>query len=338
MDRSEYTTNQRQIGNGFNPRPWARNPHLQSIFASLHLRTLGGNEMVDHADEVIVDGGNGVRLLGYHSRRPDGEGKALVLIIHGWEGSSNSTYVLHTGEYLFKRGCDIFRLNLRDHGESHHLNEGLFHGALTEETITAVRNASQLAGNRPFFVVGFSLGGNFALRVALHTKRIAVQNLRHVICISPLIDPYKSVLCIDRGPAVYRYYFVRKWRKSLRKKQELFPRLYNFEDLLHTNDSLEMTKILVNRYTPFRDYRDYFNQYTLLGDTLGDIAVPVTVVTSEDDPMIPVTDFYNIRANHHMNLIIHRYGGHCGFLDPFPFGCWYEPQICRIVEQYEKPS
>ena len=320
--------------NEFVPRPWARNPHMQTIFASLHFRALGKNEMADSSEEVIVDGGNGVRLLGYHSRHPDGTGKALVLIVHGWEGSSDSTYVRHSGRYLFRHGYDIFRLNLRDHGESHHLNEGIFHGALTEETITAIRNASQRADTRPFFLVGFSLGGSFVLRAALHMKQAPIHDLRHVICISPLLDPYKTILRIDTGPAVYRYYFVRKWRRSLRKKQELFPHLYDFGDLLHTRDSLKMTEILVNRYTPFRDYRDYFNHYTLRGNTLTDITVPVTIVVSEDDPVIPVQDFYDIRPNHRLHVIIHRHGGHCGFLDPFPFGCWYEPQIHRIIEQY----
>jgi hypothetical protein len=37
-------------------------------------------------------------------------------------------------------------------------------------------------------------------------------------------------------------------------------------------------------------------------------------LTSEDDPVVPVADFHNLPANPMLELIISRYGGHCGFL------------------------
>jgi len=140
--------------------------------------------MLEHSREMVVEGGNGVRLLGYLSRRPDDESHGLVVLIHGWEGSSESAYMLSTGRYLFERGFDVFRLNLRDHGRSHRLNEGLFHGALTEEVLNAAVEISRLArGNS--FIVGFSLGGNFALRIALRAPQAGIGNLKQVVCVSP---------------------------------------------------------------------------------------------------------------------------------------------------------
>ena len=133
----------------FLPAVWARSPHIQTIFGSLRLRAAGKNEMADVAREVITDAGNGGRLLGYHSRQPVRSPRGLIILIHGWEGSSDSTYVLSTGRYFFRRGYDIFRLNLRDHGRSHHLNQGLFHGALTDETARAVGNIARLLPDCP---------------------------------------------------------------------------------------------------------------------------------------------------------------------------------------------
>lgn len=316
----------------FAPAPWARNPHLQSIFASLRLRALGKNEMVENAGDIILDGGNGVRLLAFHSTQRLKNPKALVLLIHGWEGSSDSTYILHAGRYLYRRGCDIVRLNLRDHGDSHHLNEGLFNGTLIDETATAVGNAAGLAPDLPFFIVGFSLGGNFALRLALSRNGMPISGLKHVVCVSPLIDPYRSTVLIDRLP-VYRYYFLRKWKRSLRRKQELFPALYRFDDLLHINNTMELTERLISCYTEFEDCRDYFNRYTLRAGTLHDLATPVTLIAAEDDPVIPADDVRAIAGNPLLRLLIQRWGGHCGFLDPFPFGCWYEELINKIIEQ-----
>ncbi|HET58243.1 MAG TPA: alpha/beta fold hydrolase, partial [Deltaproteobacteria bacterium] len=270
----------------FAPAPWARSPHLQSIFASLRLRALGKNEMVDNARKIILDGGGGVRLLAFHSAQRRKKPKAFVLLIHGWEGSSDSTYMLHTGRYLYRLGCDIARLNLRDHGDSHHLNEGMFNGTLIAETATAVGNAAGLAPDLPFFIVGFSLGGNFALRLALSRNGSPIGRLCHVVCVSPLINPYRSTVLIDKLP-LYRHHFLHKWKRSLRRKQKLFPQLYQFDDLLHLNNTMALTERLINRYTEFDGCRDYFNHYTLETKTFHDLAVPVTVVAAEDDPVIP---------------------------------------------------
>src|SRR5512138_3470840 len=128
----------------FQPAPWARSPHLQTIFGSLGLRTWGANAMRAASRETVVDAGEGVRLQGSHARQLEREPKGLIILIHGWEGSIDSTYMHSTGRFFYRLGYDVFRLNLRDHGRSHHLNPGLFHGALTEETSRAVATIGRL--------------------------------------------------------------------------------------------------------------------------------------------------------------------------------------------------
>ncbi len=321
----------------FKPAPWARSPHLQTIFGSLRLRVLGANEMVDASQETIIDAGNGVRLLGSHSRQPEGRPPGgLIILLHGWEGSIDSTYILSTGRYFYRRGYDIFRLNLRDHGKSHHLNQALFHGALTEETALAIGNITRLLPGGPCYLVGFSLGGNFALRVALRQTVSPLANLREVFCISPALDPYKSTLAIDSGFPAYRHYFLGKWKRSLRKKQLFFPNLYHFDDLLHHDTCLGLTEAIMRYYTQFESYRDYFRHYTLTGNVLSSLTMPVTIFTADDDPVVAGDDFRLLPMSPYLRLSLQQYGGHCGFLDPFPRGCWYERQIARLIEQGEK--
>ena len=317
----------------FNPKPCLRNPHLQSMVASMKIRSLGRNEMVKYARKVIIDGGGGVRLLGFHSTQTDNGSRGLVLLLHGWEGSANSSYMLHTGRHLFDKGYNIFRLNLRDHGESHHLNQGLFHGALIEEAVKAAENISTLSRQKPFYIVGFSLGGNFALRIALNP----FDKLKHVLCVSPLLDPYKTTLAIDRGLFTYRYYFSRKWKRSLRKKEKLFPHLYNFEKTYPMRSLMEITDYFVKNYSDFKDYRDYFSRYTLLGDTFSELRIPVTIYAASDDPVIPASDYHTLNTNRNMHISLQPYGGHCGFIDNFTSGTWYERRIIETLDG-EKPE
>ncbi|HOG17774.1 MAG TPA: alpha/beta fold hydrolase [Syntrophales bacterium] len=316
----------------FLPEPWARHRHLQSMFASMKIRALGDNPMLRASRESVVDAGDGARLLGFHSPQREGKAPGLVVLLHGWEGSSESTYILTTGRFLYRCGYDVFRLNLRDHGNSHHLNEDLFHGARLEEVFQALSRIAELGGGRPFFIIGFSLGGNFGLRVSRLQVSRPIPSLRHVISISPALDPYKSTLLIDSGFFLYRSYFLNKWKRSLRKKESLFPGKYRFGPFLRAKTCMELTEALMPYFPEYPTYRDYFRQYTLLGDSLCELGVPTTIIASADDPVVPVEDLRGLKKGANLHLALQRYGGHCGFLgNPFPFGCWYEKEIADIL-------
>jgi predicted alpha/beta-fold hydrolase len=292
--------------------------------------------MIESAKETIVDGGDGVRLLGYHSQQSTSASRGLVTLIHGWEGSSDSTYVLSLGNYLYDKGYDVFRLNLRDHGESHHLNEGLFHGALIKETFQAARNIAGLSDNKPFYLVGFSLGANFALRIAVRHSQSAIPNLKQVIAVSPALDPYKATVGIDASLSIYRLYFLDKWKKSLQTKQSLFPDKYDFRDIMHHKTCMALTEAIMPCYPDYNSYTEYFSQYTLRDDFFSKLAVPVHIIASEDDPIVSIDDIRGLKENRYLSISLQRYGGHCGFIDFFPFRCWYEGEIERILRQSEE--
>ena len=61
------------------------------------------------------------------------------MLLHGWEGSADSTYLLSLAQSLFAAGFEVVRLNLRDHGATHHLNRELFHSCRLPEVVGAVR-------------------------------------------------------------------------------------------------------------------------------------------------------------------------------------------------------
>ena len=113
----------------YRPPRWLRNPHLQSVLGSSALRRRRGLRALAISGAVtaehIVDGGEGVRLQGFLSQMPGREPRGLVLLLHGWEGSADSSYMRLTAAQLLARGFDVFRLNFRDHGDTHHLNEDL---------------------------------------------------------------------------------------------------------------------------------------------------------------------------------------------------------------------
>jgi predicted alpha/beta-fold hydrolase len=159
--------------------------------------------------EVLLECGEGVRLQCFASSPAHSNGRAVV-VLHGWEGSAESLYVLSLSQRLFARGFEVVRLNLRDHGETHRLNRGLFHSCRLPEVIGAVRALQGFFPGHALQLVGFSLGGNFMLRVAAQA-RAAGLNLARVIAISPVLDPHVTMAALQRGMPGYEMYFVRKW-------------------------------------------------------------------------------------------------------------------------------
>lgn len=313
----------------FKPSFFLRSPHIQSIMASSQLRVRGKSAMLDCSREIIVSTPSGSRLLAFLSLHP--KSKGMIILLHGWEGSSSSAYVVATGNYFYHLGFSVCRLNLRDHGDSHHLNKGLFHGALLEETFDAVNYLSGLFENLPVYIIGFSMGGNFALRIAMEHARMPIANLKHVFAISPPLDPYKTTLAIDNGYSFYRKYFLEKWKRSLIKKQQLFPEIYNFNQMLKASTCMELTENMMRYFPDFTSYRDYFNLYTLQNESFHKLNIPVRVFISEDDPVIPLADFQSLRENDFFRISMQKYGGHCGFLDFFPVSCWYNDKIAEII-------
>ncbi|MDE3072007.1 MAG: alpha/beta fold hydrolase [Pseudomonadota bacterium] len=306
-------------GSDFRP-PWPlRSGHVQTMLSSSGVRRMllprAAQAVSRGAEAVVVDGGGGVRLTGAYTRqkiRPQPRG--LAVLFHGWEGSVDSTYVLQTGSRLLVDGWDILRLNFRDHGDSHSLNEALFHSCRIDEVVHALGDIAQRWPARPMALAGFSLGGNFALRAAMQTSRLGIP-LSYVLAVCPIIDPSEGLFSLEEtAPWIYQAYFMHKWRHSLQAKQAAFPQHQYFE-MSELKQSLRgLTEAMVLRHTDFTTLQQYLDGYSVAGSALRAMQVPATILTARDDPVIPIDAFEKLDLPPNVELDIAVYGGHCGFI------------------------
>ncbi len=218
-----------------------------------------------------------MRLQGLHSAIPACEPRGLVLLLHGWEGSVDSSYMRLTAAQLLRRGFEVFRLNFRDHGNTHHLNEGLFHSNRIDEVVHAACDVARRFPLRPLAVAGYSLGGNFALRLALRAPAAGLA-LAHVAAVCPVLDPARTMDAMEQGLPLYLWYFERKWRDSLARKRALFPQQHDFDDQVLGLRMRPLTQWMVERHTDFGTLDRYFDGYSIAGDRLAALQVPASIL------------------------------------------------------------
>lgn len=330
-------------GLDFLPPRRLQHHHLQSIYPSLPLRRRAVvrrcGPLLRASRDVLVDCGDGVRLLAHVSTqaclgRPPSD--RLAVLLHGWEGSANSLYLLSLGQALFEAGYDVARLNLRDHGESHHLNEEIFHSCRIAEVVGAVKHLQHLHPGQRLCLAGFSLGGNFSLRVGAHAAAAGIDVSR-IVAICPVLDPEHTLARLESGWRLYREYFVWKWRRSLRKKQRAWPQVYaSLDEILKLRTLTDMTDQLARRYGGYPSLQDYLRGYAVVGPALAALAespkARVRIISASDDPIIPVTDLERVARLPNLELTVTRFGGHCGFYDGAPGPSWIEREVLRSFE------
>ncbi|MGH8199729.1 MAG: YheT family hydrolase [Steroidobacteraceae bacterium] len=324
----------------FDPPPWLRSRHLQSMLASTSARrgpiARRAAPLLRAQREMLLDCGGGVRLQCFRSVPPRGSGIPVVLL-HGWEGSAESLYVLSLGQLLFDRGFDVLRLNLRDHGDTHHLNRGLFHSCLLPEVVGAIHALQAELGGKPLRLVGFSLGGNFMLRVGAQA-RSAKLHLARIIAVSPVLDPSDTLRALESGFVGYPLYFVRKWWRSLLKKQAAWPAHYDFAQLRRVRDLRRLTAELISRFTDFGSLEEYLDGYSITGARLQGLEAPATIITSRDDPIIPAGGLERLAHPPALRIVVTQFGGHCGFLDRLTGPTWVERRILAELARREPPA
>ena len=283
------------------PPAGMRSRHMQSLLASsairrrrLMRRSTALRESARKSGRWMAAPISGCRACTRSRRRTS---RGLAVLLHGWEGSVNSNYILANGARLFEAAFDVFRLNFRDHGDTHHLNPGIFHSCRLDEVIHALKDLQDRLAAAHWCLGGYSLGGNFSLRVALKAEESGLK-LGRVVAVCPVINPANAMIAMEQGIRFYERYFERKWSRSLRIKQACFPRdLYGDEKWYDIRGLRERTHYLATRHAGFESAEAYFDGYSIAHQRLAPLKVPSTVLTAADDPVVPVGDFKDLPQN-----------------------------------------
>ena len=312
----------------YSPPPGLRNRHINTILGNQGPRKwitrARSKSLQATAKEVLLECHDGIRLQGEYSLHPFSE-RGLVNLIHGWEGCSLSTYLLSAATHLYAQGFSVFRLHLRDHGPTHHLNEQPFLAIRLDEVLDAIEQIQNRFPSEQYWLAGFSLGGNIAVRIAAHMKNRDIR-FEKVAAICPAIDPNATGKAVSRS-MIYNGYFVRRWRNSFKKKMEHFPVHRTNEDVMLNSDLMSLHEAFVRRYTEHPNAASYFNSYALNEKNLHRLDAPCHIVLAEDDPVIPAETAKILPQFDELTLETTKLGGHCGFIKDYTLRSWIDERL-----------
>jgi len=318
---------------GFNPPRYLQNSHLQTILNSQGPRRLRARHILKNlvSESLTLQAEDGTRLLAELDHAVASR-SALAILLHGWEGSSQSAYMITTTARLLTQGFDVLRVNLRDHGDSHHLNQELFNSTRSPEVASALQNFLNDHAYADTFLAGFSLGASFALRIAADAG--VELGLNAAVAVCPPTDPARAMDALNEGFFAYERYFFKRWCESLQRKLQCFPQLDFAAELTAAKSLDDLNRSFIPRYTIYDEVNDYYAAYALVGARLSALAMPAYLIAAEDDPIIPIDDLKRIDPIENLHIETCRHGGHCGFIENLAARSWVETRMLQIMGQH----
>jgi len=296
----------------FRPHPLLFNGHLQSLVGIYWPRRDAAYKAVQH--HVPLEDGDQLVL---HEDQPDesqAAGQPNVLLIHGLAGCHQSTYMCRMADRLAERGFRVFRMDMRGCGAGQSLARRTTHCGRWGDAAAAIEYITEQYPDTPIRAVGFSMGGSLLLNMLAETGETPVGRLQRTLAICSPID----LQATERGfrsswGRWYDRFFVRLiWRQAIQRWQ-YFPDLAPPTIPRRPRRLRDIDEVITAPIGGFESAEDYYRK-TAPGPRLTLIRQPATILSAQDDPIIPSGPLGQYKLSDSVELVMTQSGGHLGYL------------------------
>jgi hypothetical protein len=326
----------------FQPRRFLSNGHLQTI-AGNYLPRINDlppaeAQLIEVSPATVNQISSQVLCHSHWQPEDIRATRPTAIIVHGLEGSSDSQYVVGNSSKLWRAGCNIVRMNMRNCGGTEALSPTLYHSGLSNDVLAVMNFFVARYGLPSMSLIGYSMGGNLVLKLAGELGTAAPAALHSVIGVSPALDlgPSADALHLPQN-RLYEWKFLRNLLRRFRRKAMLFPQAYDASRADGIRSLREFDDRINALYAGFASADDYYHR-AAAARVLDHIAVPTLILHALDDPFVRLTaeSRNKIRANPNITLIEAEHGGHCAFLAPPDQpsgydGYWAEHTLLRFL-------
>ena len=304
------------------------NGHLQTIIPSLFRKVEVSyvRERIETPDDDFLDldwayATNEVGLMqavGQTAQR-NSSAKPLVILSHGLEGSSTSSYLAGMVRHLTANGMDCLAWHYRSCSGELNRQERFYHIGETGDLHFVTRYAIS-KGYQTVYLMGFSAGGNVTLKYlgepsTAHGGKPVDPAVKKAVVFSVPLDLMGSARRLERWDSlVYNYRFNRTLKRKVMQKAALMPSAFPVEAINKARSIREFDNAFTAPLNGFRDVTDYYTRSSSL-QFIPTIAIPTLIINAKNDPFLSPECFPGELARELPNVWMEfpEEGGHCGF-------------------------
>ena len=301
----------------FQPSWLLRNGHIQTLAGTyLFGRTKdrsGLTTSVSTVGEVLVDDGD--RLV-YHDECPEDwrPGDRVALLLHGLAGSHASPYMERIANQLCRQNVRTFRLDWRGCGAGMSLARLPYHSGRSDDLRATITEVQSRCPSSPICLIGFSMGGNVALKLLGESSKI--DGVIRAVAVCPPIDLSETIEYINTGWArVYDAYFAKTCIRNVQHRQLVRPDAIVPEGWFGRppRSMRDCDETFTAPVCGFASAADYYSLCSAK-QFLPGITVPTLIIAAQDDPVVPFGPFVDAKLSPTIKLRAPRHGGHLGFV------------------------
>lgn len=265
--------------------------------------------------------------------------KKLLILGHGLEGSSNSTYTLGLAKNAIKNGYDVLAINWRGCSEEDNLRFESYHTGKSSDLKEIINHVLSNYSYPSIYYCGFSMGGNIGLKYAGEMANNIDHRIKSFCAISTPVDLESSSYQLAKNKnKIYMFRFLRTLKKKYLNKVRKFPNQeLNTKKILASKTFLEFDEYFTAPTNGFSGARDYWTKSSSK-PYLEKIKVPTLIINALNDPFLAPKCFpyEEAAANPQLTLETPKYGGHVGFIEsPFQMEMtWAEKKVLYFLDQY----
>ncbi len=237
----------------------------------------------------------------------------LIVLCHGLEGSSKSSYILHFAGHFIERKWDILSINYRGCSGEMNRNLRMYNSGTTDDLHFVLEKFAGFYDE--IALIGFSLGGNLVLKYLGEKIHPYPANILSAVALSSpvhLSDASQQLLKWDNF--AYQLKFLWSLNRKLIQKNRQHPRQIALRKIFYTWNLYQFDDRFIAPIYGYRDAEDYYKQNQSI-QWLDRLEVPSLLVNALDDPFLGPKCYPIQSAKGLDNFFIctPRFGGHVGF-------------------------
>ncbi|MEM7610864.1 MAG: hydrolase [Pseudomonadota bacterium] len=321
-----------QVTSGFRPARGLSNRHLQTLLPAFGLVA---TPRPPTRREVLSLPDGDTLALDWLDKPADADAPVLV-VLHGLEGSSDSSYARGLLHAAGQNGWHALVMHFRDCGDHRNRLQRRYHAGETGDIEYCFDILRERFATNRLFAAGFSLGGNALLKYL--GERGVLAHTNAAVAVSVPFELQKASDAISTGfSKVYQWHLMRNMKRALRRKFAPHNAPFDYSAAMRTVTFEQFDDMVTAPLHGFSG-KDHYYQSCSCRQFLADIGVPTLIVHAVDDPfmsedMIPT----DAEMSDHVTLELSTHGGHVGFIEgdsPRRLGFWLPRRIISALESH----